>query len=129
MTNHESAFDWFAELGDRIDECGTASFGTTELRSYSFEEKDNGTWYARKTFPDGTSLGLAIGQESNGTVNPCKACAKIMQGQKEIARVDWDEGARRNRDRWVHVHILNRRNHIYFEHWHDARDATKKLLE
>jgi len=114
-----SAFDWIRSFGEYICSNGTQCFSQSVRKLYGLmNEEVSGTCSGTQVFSDGTALTLGLGYTSDGRLYPSAACAMIVQDSKEIIRIDWNENAARNRDRWVHAHISGSRNHIYTGEWH-----------
>lgn len=124
-----SAYSWLVSFGDRVMNQGTESFSNSELSQYGLSEESNGTWTGTEYFPDGTSVGLILGEQSDGTTCPTAACAKVYVGQTEIGRIDWDSEATRPRDKWVHAHINATRHHKYSEDWQKVKAIFRTMLQ
>lgn len=123
-----NAYDLITAFGDRVMEIGTQSFNDSELYQYGLKEKSNGTWAGTAYFPDGTSAGLILGEQSDGTTCPVAACVKVYEGQEEVVRLDWNSQAAKPRDRRVHAHLNATKHHKYSEDWQQVKKVLKSIL-
>lgn len=126
---YKNAYSLLASFGDRVMNQGTQSFSNSELHQYGLSEASNGTWTGTTYFPDGTSAGLILGEQLDGTTCPTAACMKVYVGQEEVGRLDWNSQAAKPRDRYVHAHINASRHHKYSKEWKKVKAILKIILQ
>ena len=124
-----SAFDWIRSFGEYICSNGTQCFDPTARSLFGLVNTEaEGTYSGTRIFSDGTALTLGLGRTSDGTLYPYAACAMIVKDTEQIVRFDWDERARKNRDRWVHAHLYGNRHHHYMDDWSCVWKAVEDAI-
>jgi len=124
-SSFDSALNAFLALNDYIYKNGATYFGTVVPQSLGLIESNSGTYQGTCFYSDGTTLGISLGPVCNGTQTPIKVGFELRNSiGTEVARIDWNLGAKRERDRNPHIHFWDESKRQSLSNWPALRTVV-----